>query len=221
MLHGVFVTGTDTGVGKTVVAAGLMRRFRRSAPLRYWKPIQTGIERDDDTATVRRLAACRRREILDEGVRLPRPVSPHLAARLAGRPIELPSILEVAARQPASDRWIVEGAGGVLVPVNDSSLMIDLIARLELPAVIVARSTLGTINHTLLTIRALRDRAIAIAGVVIVGPHHTDNRLAIETYGRVKVVGELQRLRPLTSDALGKWAATALDTDGRLLEWLR
>jgi dethiobiotin synthetase len=148
-------------------------------------------------------------------------VSPHLAARLAGRTIELPSILEVAARQPASDRWIVEGAGGVLVPVNDRTLMIDLIADLELPAVIVARSTLGTINHTLLTIRALRDRRIEIPGVVIVGPRNVDNRLAIETYGRVKVLGELQRLRPLTPGALGKWAATALDTDGRLLEWFR
>jgi dethiobiotin synthetase len=218
LLHGVFVTATDTGVGKTVVAAGLMHRFRRSAPVRYWKPIQTGAGDDDDTATVRRLAGCRPSEILDEGVRLPRPVSPHLAARLAGQPIEVPSILELAAKQPASDRWVVEGAGGVLVPVNDTTLMIDLIVRLELPAVIVARSGLGTINHTLLTIRALRHRSIQVPGVVMVGPRDAENRRAIEAYGGVAVLGELPCMNPLTPEALGRWATTLLDPEGRLAE---
>src|SRR5579863_3409206 len=88
-MKGLFVTGTDTGVGKTIAAAALMHRYRDAAPLRYWKPIQTGIEIDDDTAAVRRMGACAEQEILAAGVRLRKPVSPHLAARWAGRRIDL------------------------------------------------------------------------------------------------------------------------------------
>src|SRR5438874_8676216 len=135
MRRGVFVTGTDTGVGKTVVAAALMCRYRGLAPLRYWKPIQTGIEQDDDTADVRRLAACADGEILDEGVRLRLPLSPHQAAALDGTTIEIDRVMGALDSQPSTDRWIVEGAGGVLVPLNESELAVDLMRRLGLAAV--------------------------------------------------------------------------------------
>lgn len=218
---GVFVTGTDTHVGKTVVSAALLCRYRRDAALRYWKPVQTGIEQDDDTADVRRLAACADREILTEGVRLPAPLSPHLAAKLGGSTIDLDRLMAVIEAQPPTDRWIVEGAGGVLVPLNGSDLMIDLMVRLGFAAVVVARSGLGTINHTLLTLQALGSRAVRVAGVVMVGPPDRENRLAIERHGRVSVVGELPTLDPLAPEALGRWAETFLDADGRLLEFLR
>ena len=163
MFRGVFVTGTDTGVGKTVVCAALMHRYRRLRPrsdasramVRYWKPVQTGIERGDDTREVQRLGGCSPREILQDGVRLRRPLSPHLAARLSGVTIDIRTLLDGLAAQPPSSRWIVEGAGGALVPINDSELMTDLMVRLALPVVVVARSRLGTINHTLLTLEAL------------------------------------------------------------------
>ena len=146
-----------------MVSAALLCRYR-DASVRYWKPIQTGIEQDDDTAEARRLSASSRERILDAGIRLPRPVSPHLAARLSGTSIDLSSLVAIANAQTDDHGWIVEGAGGVLVPLNEQALLIDLIKALTLPVLIVARSGLGTINHTLLTIEALERRAIRIAG---------------------------------------------------------
>jgi len=224
VLRGLFVTGTDTGVGKTVAAAALVIRYRRRVPaaaVKYWKPIQTGIEQDDDTAEVARLAACGSNEIVNAGVRLERPVSPHLAARLAGRPIDLEGLVAIAGREPDSARLIVEGAGGVLVPVNENAFMADLVARLALPAVVVSRTALGTINHTLLTIQALRGRAIEVAGVIMVGAPNDDNREAIERYGNVDVLGVMPRFDPLTPDRLAAWAGAELDLRGRLEPLLR
>jgi dethiobiotin synthase len=221
VVRGLFVTGTDTSVGKTVVSAALLLRYRGQLRLRFWKPIQTGIEQDDDTASVARLASCTADELFTSGVRLERPVSPHLAARLSGRRIDLQPLADCVQAGPAPSRFVVEGAGGALVPINDRDLMVDLMITLGLPAVIVARSSLGTINHTLLTIEALRHRSIGIAGVVLVGPPNADNREAIEEYGRVAVLGEMPWLDPLTPDALAAWAAGELDRDGRLLELMR
>ena len=190
-MRGIFVTGTDTGVGKTVACAALLHRFAHAGELRYWKPIQTGIDEDDDTATVIRLSGGEASRALDEGIRLQRPLSPHLSARLAGVSINLEDLVQIAMAQPPTRRWIVEGAGGILVPVNARDLMADLIARLAIPAVIVARSGLGTINHTLLTIEALRARTLSVAGVIMVGEPNRHNRSAIEEYGGVAVVGEI------------------------------
>jgi dethiobiotin synthase len=202
-----------------------MCRYRRSCAgtdaaavsrqLRYWKPIQTGVPPDDDTAMVKTLAACRDEELLEDGVRLLQPVSPHLAARLSGTVIDVRTLETLASAQPRSDRWIVEGAGGVLVPVNDETLMVDLMAELSLPVVVVARTTLGTINHTLLTIEALRRRALTVAGVVLAGDSNPETRAAIEDYGRVTVVGELPPLVPLTPGTVAR-QAEALDPGGRL-----
>jgi dethiobiotin synthase len=228
---GLFVTGTDTGVGKTVVCAALMHRFRETAPLRYWKPIQTGIEQDDDTAEVTRLGACDAgacdaEEVDRDGVRLARPVSPHLAARLSGQTIDVPSI---AARTRAGTArgWIIEGAGGVLVPLNDRETNVDLMIAIGLPALVVSRTALGTINHTLLTLEALRRRSVPVAGVVMVGDPNPENRTAIEQYGGVAVLGEMPRLpaiaernSPRDLFTLAQWAREALDAEGRLMQWL-
>jgi dethiobiotin synthase len=217
-MSGVFVTGTDTDVGKTVVSSALMHRLRQHVPVRYWKPIQTGIEDSDDTATVARLGACTDDELVRTGIRLPRPVSPHLAARISRTTIRLPSLLETAHTAAAGRIWVVEGAGGVLVPINDEQTMVDLMAALQLPVVVAARSTLGTINHTLLTLQALRLRQLQIAGVVMVGDRNADNRAAIEQYGSVAVLGELPRLSPLDAGSLERWSLSQLDTEGTLLE---
>ena len=221
MTRGVFVTGTDTDVGKTVAAAALLHRYRGFAALRYWKPIQTGIETDDDTATVRRLGDCTGLEILDAGVRLPRPVSPHLAARLAGVTIDVERVARMVSGLSGSARWIVEGAGGALVPINDSEMMTGLMRRLDLPAVVVARSGLGTINHTLLTLEALGRRSILVAGVVMVGEPDSENRAAIERFGGVPVIGEMPRLPALNSATLGDWARHSLDAGGVLEEFFK
>ncbi|MGE0394231.1 MAG: dethiobiotin synthase [Vicinamibacterales bacterium] len=215
-MRGVFVTGTDTGVGKTVVSAGLVRALR-PAGVGYWKPVQTGIESDNDTETVRRLAGCAGAEVWDHGVRLERPVSPHLAARLAGRSVTVAGVLADAPDE-GNRAWVVEGAGGVLVPLNDRELMIDLMAALALPVVIAARSGLGTINHTLLTVEALRARAMPVAGIVFVGEPNHENRAAIEARsGGVRVLAELPMLAPLTADALESWAVANRPVLGALV----
>jgi dethiobiotin synthase len=233
MLRGLFVTGTDTNVGKTVVSAALMARYRAEAALRYWKPIQTGSGNpasgswgDDDTAEVARLSGATDAEVLNRGVRLRDPVSPHLAAQRAGTRITVRSVVETLTEldRPASPildsgsdaRWIIEGAGGVLVPINERETMADLIGALDLPVVVAARSGLGTINHTLMTIEVLRRRMQRVAGVVMVGEPNDENRLAIEKYGSAEVIGQMPRFDPLTPEALEQWAQAELDRQGVL-----
>jgi dethiobiotin synthetase len=202
------------------VSAALLRRYRHS-PVRYWKPVQTGIEQDDDTAEVQRLAGSGEDRVLDAGVRLPRPVSPHLAAKMNGSSVEVHALAAIAEGQTGADRWIVEGAGGVLVPLNEEELLVDLIARLSLPVLVVSRSGLGTINHTLLTAEALRLRQIPVAGVVMVGPSDAENRLAIERYGRLEVVAEMPTFKPFELETFRNWVDQSFDRDGRLSRYLR
>jgi dethiobiotin synthetase len=226
MLRGIFVTGTDTNVGKTVVSSALMIRYRQEAPLHYWKPIQTGVGEDDDTAQVAWLARCRDEEIFNCGVRLRHPVSPHLAARLEGTRITVRPLVEQLREEShnaraAGPRWIVEGAGGLLVPINERETMADLMAAIHIPVLIAARSGLGTINHTLLTIEALRRRMLRVAGVVMVGPPDDENRIAIEKYGAAEVIAQMPRFDPLTPDALAQWVDTDFDRNGVLFGCLR
>jgi dethiobiotin synthase len=218
-MRGVFVTGTDTGVGKTAVSAALLQRYRSSAPLRYWKPVQTGIEQDDDTREVRRLGAGEG-ELYELGLRLANPVSPHLAAERAGISIVIDGLVGMLPDDAKKCRWIVEGAGGALVPLNARDLMIDLMGALGAAVVVAARSGLGTINHTLLTLEALRGRSLRVAGVVLVGEKNRDNCAAIEKYGQVPVLGEMPIFVPLNAANLGEWARAELDRDSRLAEFL-
>jgi dethiobiotin synthetase len=104
----------------------------------------------------------------------------------------------------------------VLVPINERETMVDLMRALDLPVLIAARSTLGTINHTLMTIEALRRRMLRVAGVVMVGEPNDENRLAIEKYGAAEVIAEMPRFDPLTPDALEGWARTSFDPSGVL-----
>lgn len=205
-MKGYFVTGTDTGVGKTIASACLMAALRVTEDVCYWKPVQTGIEEDDDTRMVKALAHSPDGEIFFEGIRLERPLSPHLSARLAGVRISIEEILATAYGAPNEKLMVVEGAGGVLVPLNEREMMIDLIRDLNLPAIVVARSGLGTINHSLLTIEALRLRGIDIAGVLMNGQPNEENRLAIEGYGKVRVIAEIPRFERLSPDIVVRWA---------------
>ena len=226
MLRGLFVTGSDTGVGKTVVSAALMHRLRpQFEQVRYWKPIQTGILQDDDTAMVRVLASCNDSEIYDAGIRLTAPLAPHFAARLQGKTVSLNDVMDFASKldiavdeddRPEQPVYVVEGAGGLLVPINKKEMMVDLIARLELPVVIATRSSLGTINHTLLSIEALRKQDLKIAGVIMVGDPSPDNREAIEQFGDVPVLGNMPFFENLNARSIAEWSAVNFDKEGRL-----
>ncbi len=183
-----FVTGTDTDVGKTIVSALLTIGLDGT----YWKPIQSGRDEEGLTDSDRlRALGCR---VLPERFCLGQPLSPHLAARLDGVRIELGDFeLPVV-----EGRLIVEGAGGLLVPINDRDLMTDLIRHLGLPVVVVARSGLGTINHTLLSIAELRRSGIPILGVILNGVRNEENRRAIEFYGGVSVIAEVGPIEDLS-----------------------
>jgi dethiobiotin synthetase len=192
------VSGTDTGIGKTVFAAALAGALG----LAYWKPVQSGTEEGTDSETVRRLSGV---EILPEAYMFALPASPHLAAEVEGRSID-PASLTVPEK-PA----VIEGAGGLMVPLTRDTLFIDVFARWKLPLVLVARTSLGTINHTLLSIAALRARGVPLHGVAFVGPYNEDSESIICQMGGARRLGRLDIVDPL--DAAGLAAAFARGFD--------
>ncbi|PBB86939.1 dethiobiotin synthase [Mesorhizobium sp. WSM3876] len=190
----IVVTGTDTGIGKTVFAAGLAGLLDGF----YWKPVQAGIREGTDSETVSKLAGLPSDRILPESWRLNEPLSPHRAAELDGVEIDAQALV-----LPSTDRpLVVEGAGGLMVPVNRRTLYIDIFARWRTPVVLCARTGLGTINHTLLSIEALRARSIKLLGVAFIGDEMADTQRTIAEMGKVRMLGRLPRLDPLTSEAL-------------------
>lgn len=191
-----FITGTDTGIGKTVVSALLCAALDAL----YWKPIQTGTREGTDRNTVMKLAKLPRSRTLPEAYRFAPPVSPHLAAMRAGARIDFRKIK--MPRVAPHESLIAEGAGGVLVPINEKQLMIDLMRHLQLPVLLVARTSLGTINHTLLSLAALRAANLAVAGVILIGKKNADNHKAIEHYGKIRIVGFVPPLAKLNRNAL-------------------
>lgn len=197
------IVGTDTGVGKTIFSAGLVGALGAC----YWKPVQAGLDEETDSQTVARLSGARAEQILPEAWRLKTASSPHLAARADGVEIDVAK-LDPPAR--VGD-LIIETAGGVMAPLTDRMPTIDLIALWGLPVIVVARTALGTINHSLLTIEALRRREIHIKGVAFVGDDAQAVEQTITDMGSVRRLGRLPRLEPLTPDTLRTAFAAAFD----------
>ena len=231
-MQNVFITGTDTGVGKTVVAAALLACLRgRGIDAIPMKPVQTGClstERGMVAPDLQFSLAMTRTVISDEQLELMAPYrfepacSPHLAAAQARTQITIDHIKSrYHALAEQHDTIVVEGAGGVLVPLSETQTMVDLMTALELQVVLVARPGLGTINHSLLSLLALERAGIRIAGIVFNSsqPHKTsiieeDNRKIIEKLGNVPVIGHLPFLcnaESIGAAAFGVWAATHLD----------
>jgi dethiobiotin synthetase len=192
--HQIIVTGTDTGIGKTVFAAGLTALLDAA----YWKPIQAGLEEETDSETVSRLTGLPPERMLPEAWRLRTPASPHLAAALDSHPIDPDALVPPITGRPL----VIEGAGGLLVPLTRSTLFVDVFARWGAPVVLCARTALGTINHTLLSIEALRRRSIPILGVAFIGDEHRENWSAIAEFGGAPILGRLPYLDPLNADTL-------------------
>jgi dethiobiotin synthetase len=190
----IIVSGTDTGIGKTVFAAGLTQLLDGV----YFKPVQAGLEGETDTEVVQRLSGLPALRMLPEIWRLTTPASPHLAAERDGVTID-PQALNL----PTLDRpLIVEGAGGLMVPLTRDVLYIDVFATWRAPVVLCARTALGTLNHTLLSLVALERRRIPILGIVLIGDAHADNERTLKEMGRVPVLGRLPFLSPLTPQTL-------------------
>ncbi|WP_027577693.1 dethiobiotin synthase [Bradyrhizobium sp. WSM1743] len=191
----IVVTGTDTGVGKTVFSAGLAGLLGAN----YWKPVQAGLEQETDSECIRRLGGLSSDRIVPELYRLRTPASPHSSAEIDGVRIDTETF-----RLPDSGerQLVIEGAGGLMVPLTARTLYIDIFERWQLPVVLCARTGLGTINHSLLSIEALRKRQIRILGIAFIGERNAETESAICEIGRVRWLGRLPWLVPLTDDRL-------------------
>jgi dethiobiotin synthetase len=190
----IVVTGTDTGIGKTIFSAGLTRLLDGY----YFKPVQAGLEDETDTAVVQRLSALPAHRMLPERYKLTTPASPHLAAERDGVRIDPNALILPTLDRPV----IVEGAGGLMVPLTREVLYIDVFATWRAPVILCARTALGTLNHTLLSLEALQRRRIPILGIALLGDAHVDNDNTLKKMGRVPILGRLSRLASLTPQSL-------------------
>ncbi|KSV91295.1 dethiobiotin synthase [Sinorhizobium sp. GL28] len=194
MMRRFVVTGTDTGIGKTIFSAALTDALSGC----YWKPVQSGLDEETDSEAVARLGRIPPERILPETYRLRTPASPHLSARIDGVSIRPEHLLPPKVDRPL----VIEGAGGLLVPLTERSVFADVFARWQIPVILCARTGLGTINHTLLSLEALRRRAIPVLGVAFIGEEQADSEAIVAELGEVRRLGRLQRLDPLTPERL-------------------
>jgi len=190
------VSGTDTNIGKTVFCAGLCGLLGA----RYWKPVQAGLP--GDSAVVTQLSGA---DIVPEAYVLQLPASPHQAAAEEGLVIDPESLV------PPDGPVVIEGAGGLMVPLTRETLYIDVFARWKLPLILCARTKLGTINHTLLSIEAVRRRGIPLHGVAFIGEANDESEKIITELGQVKRLGRLPVIEPLTAGRLAGVFAKTFD----------
>lgn len=188
------ITGTDTDIGKTVVAAMLSLALGAS----YWKPVQSGIEGGVDTRTVQKMTGLPAERFLPESYVLSEPLSPHRSAEIDGVEIDVESLKVPELETPL----LIEGAGGLMVPLTRKNLLINLFKRWNVPVILVARTGLGTINHTLLSLEALWSRKIPVHGIIFVGDDNEDNMRTIAEFSEVKVLGRLPMLDSVNANTL-------------------
>ncbi|MDD5306090.1 MAG: dethiobiotin synthase [Deltaproteobacteria bacterium] len=223
MSKGLFITGTGTTVGKTVIARAVARAFtRRGLAVAAAKPVESGAAFVNGGLVPRDAEALRAASRFEGGLerlnlyRFEDAVSPHLAASRVGAVIEADLIVElVRALEPGADVVLVEGAGGLLVPLSDEVLYADVARAIGYPVAIVADNVLGAINHTLLTVEAARRRGLTVAGVILnrTPPEALDNEGAIARHGDVRVLGLFPDASVGDDDALAEIAEQTLDLD--------
>ncbi len=192
------IVGTDTNIGKTVIASILTMGLKGV----YFKPIQCGYDQQSDAEWVAEATGLGSEHFAPEVYRFSTPASPHYAASIDGMRIGLKQMS--LPKVPAGKHLIVEGAGGLLVPINEKDFMIDFFAYNKLPVILVARTCLGTLNHTLLSIEALKKWKVDILGVVMNGPSHRNNKESVEHYGQVPVIAEVEEMSSFAPDNLEK-----------------
>lgn len=190
----LFITGIGTGIGKTVTSAILVEKLQAD----YWKPIQSGDLDNSDTMKVRSLVANSVSKFHPETYRLTQPYSPHKSAALDGIVIDQQKIVA-----PQTDnRLLIEGAGGLMVPLNDHFLIADLIAQLQAEVVLVSQNYLGSINHTLLSIELLKQRGISIKGIIFNGESNASTEDYVINYSKINVLGRIPELTVLTPETI-------------------
>lgn len=203
MVRAVFVTGTDTDVGKTFVSAVLVKAWESN----YWKPFQTGLDSDPgDTKTVKLLIKLSGDHFEAPQINLATPLSPWRAAIKDGENLVTVDEIKIPESLAKSSRpLVVEGAGGLFVPINDKEITTDLIQHLDLPVILVARSTLGTINHTLLSIEHLKRRGVLNIKVILNGELNEDNAITIQHFSPdTPIIAQIPHLEDMDVEQLSK-----------------
>ncbi len=188
------ICGTDTDIGKTLISSFFVRGLNAF----YWKPIQSGIESATDSQTIEKLARINKEKIINEAYVFTKPLSPHWAAEIDQKTIDF-NFLQLPT---VNDSLIVETAGGLMVPLTRNFLQIDQIKKWGLPVILVCKSSLGTLNHTLLSIEALQKRNINILGLVVNGEKHLDNPKTLVEFSRLPVIAEFPYLPKVDSNNL-------------------
>lgn len=200
MSESYFITGIGTGIGKTIVSAIITEKLEAD----YWKPIQSGDLAQSDSLIIESLIANHKSKIHPEQYRLNHPLSPHLSAKLDGITIDLTKF----KLPETNNRLIIEGAGGLMVPLNDQHLIVDLIKKLGHQVILVSQSYLGSINHTLLTINTLQQYQIPIKGIIFNGEPNIESEKYILSYGNLLNLGNIPVLKTLSRENIieaGKW----------------
>ena len=193
------ICGTDTDIGKTLISSFFVRGLNSF----YWKPIQSGIESQTDSQTVETLAKVSREKIIKEAYVFTKPLSPHWASEIDQKTINF-DMLKIPKVQGS---LIVETAGGLMVPITRDFLQIDQIKKWNLPVILVCKSSLGTLNHTLLSIEALKRRNIEILGLVVNGEKHLDNPKTLVEFSGIPLITEfpyIKKINPKNFDILWK-----------------
>jgi len=192
----LFITGIGTGIGKTIVSAVLTEKLKSD----YWKPIQSGDLDDSDTLKEKGLISNPTSVFHTEAYRLTQPYSPHKSAAIDGITIDLNKIIA----PETNNTLLIEGAGGLMVPLNDEYLMIDLIKQLDVEVVIVSQNYLGSINHTLLSVAMLKQYDIKIAGIIFNGKTDENSESYILNYTGLKLLGHLPEFETVDKDTIIK-----------------
>jgi dethiobiotin synthetase len=194
----IFITGIGTGVGKTIVSAIVTEALKAD----YWKPIQTGSDEVTDSDTILKLISNSVTKIHNEAFCLRLPASPHAAAEAENVQIRIKDIVVPATK----NNLVIEGAGGLMVPLNGKELMIDFIEKMGVPVILVVRNYLGSINHTLLSVEALKQRKIKLAGIIYSGETNAASEKAIESFGKCKVLARIGHETVFNSKLVLKYA---------------
>ena len=202
------ITGTDTGIGKTVVSAMLTQALGAT----YWKPLQSGIEGGVDTKAVQKMTGLPSERFLPESYVFTEPLSPHRAAEIDDTQVDVDSLVIPETDQ----RLIIEGAGGLMVPLTRKNLLINLFKSCHVPVILVAHTGLGTINHTLLSLEGLWSRKIPVHGLIFVGEENADNMKTIHQFSDTKILGRLPMLDSLNTESL----ASAFDQNFKLEDFV-
>lgn len=194
----IFITGISTDVGKTIASAIITEALEAD----YWKPIQAGDLNDSDSHKIQRYISNDKSVIHENSYKLSTPASPHLAAKLDGMTIDLKNIIE----PKTTNHIVIEGAGGLFVPLNESDFVIDLIQP-DYKVIVVSRHYLGSINHTLLTIEALKNRGIHIAGIIFNGNENLPTETIILNTTQLKCIGRIEKEPYFDQNVISEYAS--------------